>query len=129
VGATINYTILQVCAGIESQGIANIVACAVLATGGASKHKNWACVCCFARRLGFHQSTFKLFAGTASGTCCTRSASPAVPAVLRSQSLKDAMIVTSCGAEALPLISAFGVLPASVLFIMYYDKLVSCAAR
>lgn len=35
------------------------------------------------------------------------------------------MIVTSCGAEALPLISAFGVLPASVAFIMYYDKLVS----
>jgi ATP/ADP translocase len=41
------------------------------------------------------------------------------------QSVRDAMIVTSCGAEALPLISAFGVLPASVLFIMYYDKLVS----
>lgn len=40
------------------------------------------------------------------------------------QSLKDAMIVTSCGAEALPLISAFGVLPASVAFILYYDKLV-----
>jgi len=40
------------------------------------------------------------------------------------QSLKDAMIVTSCGAEALPLISAFGVLPASVAFIMYYDRLV-----
>lgn len=41
------------------------------------------------------------------------------------QSLKDAMIVTSCGAEALPLISAFGVLPASVAFIMYYDNLVA----
>lgn len=40
------------------------------------------------------------------------------------QSLKDAMLVTSCGAEALPLISAFGVLPASVAFIMYYDRLV-----
>jgi ATP/ADP translocase len=38
------------------------------------------------------------------------------------------MIVTSCGAEALPLISAFGVLPASVAFIMYYDKLVRLIA-
>lgn len=45
------------------------------------------------------------------------------------QSVRDAMIVTSCGAEALPLISAFGVLPASVLFIMYYDKLVSYIER
>lgn len=51
-------------------------------------------------------------------TACT-------PAFLILQSVRDAMIVTSCGAEALPLISAFGVLPASVLFIMYYDKLVS----
>jgi ATP/ADP translocase len=34
------------------------------------------------------------------------------------------MIVTSCGAEALPLISAVGVLPASVLFIMYHNRLV-----
>jgi hypothetical protein len=34
------------------------------------------------------------------------------------------MIVTSCGAEALPLISAFGVLPASVAFIAYYNHLV-----
>jgi hypothetical protein len=40
------------------------------------------------------------------------------------QSVRDAIIVTSCGAEALPFITAFGVLPASFLFFMYYDKLV-----
>uniref|UniRef100_A0A383WNC7 ADP,ATP carrier protein n=1 Tax=Tetradesmus obliquus TaxID=3088 RepID=A0A383WNC7_TETOB len=39
------------------------------------------------------------------------------------QSVRDAIIVTSCGAEALPFITAFGVLPASFLFFMYYDKL------
>lgn len=42
------------------------------------------------------------------------------------QSVRDAIIVTSCGAEALPFITAFGVLPASFLFFMYYDKLVRC---
>eukprot|EP00775_Hariotina_reticulata_P006953 gene6953-7169_t len=41
------------------------------------------------------------------------------------QSLRDAIIVTSCGAEALPFISAFGVLPASLIFFMYYERLVS----
>jgi hypothetical protein len=44
---------------------------------------------------------------------------------LFTQSVRDAIIVTSCGAEALPFITAFGVLPASFLFFMYYDKLVS----
>lgn len=46
------------------------------------------------------------------------------------QSLRDAVIVTSCGAEALPFINGFCVLPASLLFFLYYDKLVgSWAAR
>jgi ATP/ADP translocase len=44
------------------------------------------------------------------------------------QSLRDAIIVTSCGAEALPFISAFGVLPASLIFFMYYERLVRPAA-
>ncbi|KAF8060041.1 AATP2 [Scenedesmus sp. PABB004] len=39
------------------------------------------------------------------------------------QSLRDAIIVTSCGAEALPLITAFGVLPASLAFFVYFDTL------
>lgn len=46
-------------------------------------------------------------------------------AVVPLQSLRDAIIVTSCGAEALPFITAFGVLPASFLFFWYYDQLVS----
>lgn len=33
-------------------------------------------------------------------------------------------MVTSCGAEALPFINGFCVLPASLLFFVYYDKLV-----
>lgn len=41
------------------------------------------------------------------------------------QNLRDAVIVTSCGAEALPFLNAFLVLPASVLFFVYYDRLVS----
>jgi hypothetical protein len=42
------------------------------------------------------------------------------------QSLRDAVIVTSCGAEALPFINGFCVLPASLAFFLYYDKLVGC---
>jgi len=40
------------------------------------------------------------------------------------QSLRDAIIVTSCGAEALPFINGFCVLPMSLAFFFYYDKLV-----
>jgi hypothetical protein len=40
------------------------------------------------------------------------------------QNLRDAVIVTSCGAEALPFINGFCVLPASLLFFLYFDKLV-----
>jgi hypothetical protein len=36
------------------------------------------------------------------------------------QAMRDAIIVTACGAEALPFISAFGVLPASLAFFVYY---------
>ncbi|KAI8468826.1 MAG: TLC ATP/ADP transporter-domain-containing protein [Monoraphidium minutum] len=41
------------------------------------------------------------------------------------QSLRDAIIVTSCGAEALPFINGFCVLPASLAFFVYYDALVT----
>lgn len=43
-------------------------------------------------------------------------------------SLKDGIIVTTCGAEALPFISAVGVLPATVCFFLFYDKLVGGGA-
>jgi hypothetical protein len=33
-------------------------------------------------------------------------------------------VVTSCGAEALPFINGFCVLPMSLAFFFYYDKLV-----
>ncbi|GBF98341.1 plastidic ATP ADP-transporter [Raphidocelis subcapitata] len=41
------------------------------------------------------------------------------------QSLRDALVVTSCGAEALPFINGFCVLPLSLAFFVYYDKLVT----
>jgi len=40
------------------------------------------------------------------------------------QNLRDALIVTSSGAEVLPFLSAFCVLPASVAFFIYYSNLV-----
>jgi hypothetical protein len=42
------------------------------------------------------------------------------------QSLKDAIMVTAGGAEALPFLASFCVLPASVAFFVLYGKLVSC---
>jgi AAA family ATP:ADP antiporter len=39
--------------------------------------------------------------------------------------MKDGLIVTSCGAEALPFISAVGVLPATIAFFIFYGKVVS----
>ena len=44
------------------------------------------------------------------------------------QSMKDGLIVTSCGAEALPFISAVGVLPATIAFFFFYGKVVSMGA-
>ena len=41
------------------------------------------------------------------------------------QALKDAIVVTTSGAEALPFLAAFAVLPASVVFFAYYSKLLS----
>lgn len=40
------------------------------------------------------------------------------------QSLKDAIMVTAGGAEALPFLASFCVLPASVAFFVLYGKLV-----
>lgn len=40
------------------------------------------------------------------------------------QTLKDAILVTSAGAEVLPFLAAFGVLPASLAFFVFYGRLV-----
>lgn len=40
------------------------------------------------------------------------------------QNLKDSLVVTSMGAECLPFLEAYGVLPGSVLFYLFYRKLV-----
>lgn len=47
------------------------------------------------------------------------------------QNLKDSLIVTNLGAETLPFLASFGVLPLSVAFMGFYNKLVSqkCALR
>eukprot|EP00798_Chlamydomonas_sp_ICE-L_P001454 gene1454-32830_t len=37
------------------------------------------------------------------------------------QSLKDALVVTEIGAEALPFLGAYGVFPGSIIFFMYYS--------
>ena len=39
------------------------------------------------------------------------------------QNLKDSIVVTTAGAETLPYLSAFGVLPASLGFFMLYNKI------
>lgn len=41
------------------------------------------------------------------------------------QALKDAIVVTTSGAEALPFLASFVVLPASVAFFAYYSKMVN----
>ncbi|KAK9812014.1 hypothetical protein WJX73_008976 [Symbiochloris irregularis] len=41
------------------------------------------------------------------------------------QNLKDSIVVTTAGAETLPYLSAFGVLPASLLFFMLYNKIIA----
>ena len=41
------------------------------------------------------------------------------------QALKDAIVVTTSGAEALPFLASFVVLPASVVFFAYYSKMLS----
>eukprot|EP00873_Tetraselmis_striata_P001273 jgi/Tetstr1/421537/TSEL_012484.t1 len=41
------------------------------------------------------------------------------------QNLRDAIVVTSSGAEALPFLSSYCVLPASLAFFAYYTRLVS----
>lgn len=40
------------------------------------------------------------------------------------QSLKDAIVVTAGGAETLPFLASFCVLPASLAFFVLYGKLV-----
>lgn len=40
------------------------------------------------------------------------------------QSLKDAIVVTAAGAESLPFLASFCVLPASLAFFVLYGKLV-----
>ncbi|CAN0229258.1 unnamed protein product, partial [Phaeothamnion confervicola] len=39
--------------------------------------------------------------------------------------MKDALIVTHCGAEAISVLKVYGVLPAATLFMLYYSKLSS----
>lgn len=41
------------------------------------------------------------------------------------QALKDAIVVTTSGAEALPFLASFVVLPASLVFFAYYSKMLS----
>ena len=41
------------------------------------------------------------------------------------QSLKDALVVTAAGAEALPFLASLGVLPASLAFFVYYKRVAS----
>jgi ATP/ADP translocase len=41
------------------------------------------------------------------------------------QALKDAIVVTTSGAEALPYLASFVVLPASLAFFAYYSKMLS----
>jgi len=41
------------------------------------------------------------------------------------QNLKDSLIVTNLGAETLPFLASFGVLPLSVAFMGFYNKLVA----
>lgn len=41
------------------------------------------------------------------------------------QNLKDAIVVTSAGAETLPFLSACGVLPASLAFFFLYNKILA----
>jgi ATP/ADP translocase len=44
--------------------------------------------------------------------------------LLLPQSLKDAIVVTAGGAETLPFLASFCVLPASLAFFVLYGKLV-----
>ena len=39
--------------------------------------------------------------------------------------MKDSLIVTSAGAEALPFLGAYAVLPGSIAFYMYHSYLVA----
>ena len=41
------------------------------------------------------------------------------------QALKDAIVVTTSGAEALPFLASFVVLPASIAFFAYYSKILT----
>eukprot|EP00983_Pelagomonas_calceolata_P113388 1159976-Pelagomonas_calceolata.AAC.3 len=41
------------------------------------------------------------------------------------QNLKDSIVVTTVGAEVLPFLEAYGVLPASLLFFMFFKVIVS----
>lgn len=43
--------------------------------------------------------------------------------------LKDAIVVTTSGAEALPFLAALVVLPASVVFFAYYTKMLNVLPR
>lgn len=56
--------------------------------------------------------------------CCRRLNTPAAPVSVYLQSLKDAIVVTAGGAETLPFLAFFCVLPASLAFFVLYGKLV-----
>jgi len=43
-------------------------------------------------------------------------------ALTLTRDLKDTIVVTSCGAEAITTLKFFGVLPFSALFFIYYAK-------
>ena len=45
------------------------------------------------------------------------------------QALKDAIVVTTSGAEALPFLASLVVLPGSIVFFAYYSKLLSAMPR
>jgi ATP/ADP translocase len=62
-----------------------------------------------------------LFANLAAAVVC---ASLLLLLLLPPQSLKDAIVVTAGGAETLPFLASFCVLPASLAFFVLYGKLV-----
>jgi hypothetical protein len=59
-----------------------------------------------------------LLAAAATSTAAAAAVAPWV------QSLKDAIVVTAGGAETLPFLASFCVLPASLAFFVLYGKLV-----
>ncbi len=50
--------------------------------------------------------------------------SPSLRADTLLQNMKDSLVVTNAGAEVLPFLGAYAVLPGSILFYMYHERLV-----